>query len=85
MARLYVGLSVVAVILALMGLAGIVSYTAYSRQKEIGIRKVLGASAPNIFAVLSRDFVKLMVFANLLGWPLHWRPNGRRFVRFAAW
>ena len=40
--------------------------------KEIGIRKVLGATATNIVSLLSVDFVKLVVLANLLAWPVAW-------------
>lgn len=63
------GLSLVAIILALMGLAGIVSYIAFNRQKEIGIRKVFGASQRDILWIMNKDFVLLMFIAMLIATP----------------
>lgn len=63
-------LSGIAVVLALMGLAGIVSYIAYGRQKEIGIRKVLGASAGNILWTFNREFTLLIGLATLIALPI---------------
>lgn len=63
------GLSLVAIILALMGLAGIVSYIAFNRQKEIGIRKVFGASQKDILWMMNKDFVVLMLVAVLIATP----------------
>lgn len=63
-------LSLVAIILALMGLAGIVSYIAYGRQKEIGIRKVLGASAGNILWTFNKEFSWLMGIATIIALPI---------------
>jgi putative ABC transport system permease protein len=62
----------IAVLLACLGLFGLSSYTIQQRIKEIGIRKVLGASVPNIAALLSRDFLKLVVFAALISFPIAW-------------
>lgn len=64
------GLSLVAVILALMGLAGVVSYIARSRQKEISIRKVLGASTGNILFTFNKEFSLLMGLATLIALPI---------------
>ena len=63
------GLSLVAIILALMGLAGIVSYIAFHRQKEIGIRKVFGASRKDILWLMNRDFVLLLAIALVIALP----------------
>ena len=63
-------LSLVAVILALMGLAGIVSYVTYGRQKEIGIRKVLGASSGNILINFNKEFGILMIAATVIAAPI---------------
>ena len=46
------------------------SYTAEQRTKEIGVRKVLGASIPELMKMLSIDFIKLVIIANLFAWPI---------------
>ncbi len=61
-----------AIFIACLGLLGLASYSAETRVKEIGVRKVLGASVMNIVGLLSKDFVKLVLIANLLAWPLAW-------------
>ena len=53
-----------------LGLFGLASFMAERRTKEIGIRKVLGASETGIFVMLSRDFVRWVMIANLIAWPL---------------
>jgi putative ABC transport system permease protein len=59
-----------AIIVSCLGLIGLSSYTAVQRTKEIGIRKVLGASLPSIVTLLSFDFLKLIVVASLLALPV---------------
>ena len=59
-----------AIFIAALGLYGLASYTAQQRTKEIGVRKVLGASAPSLFLHLSREFVSLAMLASLLAWPV---------------
>jgi putative ABC transport system permease protein len=64
------------ILVACLGLFGLASFTATQRTKEIGIRKALGASLPGILLLLSKDYVKLMLLANLLAWPLaYWSIN----------
>jgi len=58
------------IFVACLGLFGLATFTAEQRRKEIGIRKVLGASVTNIVSLLSQDFLKLVLLANLLAWPL---------------
>jgi putative ABC transport system permease protein len=60
------------IFIACLGLLGLAIFTAEQRTKEMGIRKVLGASVANILALLSKDFLKLVVIANLIAWPLAW-------------
>jgi len=62
--------TVLAIIVACLGLIGLSSYTAVLRTKEIGIRKVLGASIGSLVAILSADFVKLVLAASLLALPV---------------
>jgi putative ABC transport system permease protein len=59
-----------AIIVASLGMIGLSSYTALQRTKEIGIRKVLGASVSNIISILSIDFIKLVVIASLISLPI---------------
>ncbi len=61
-----------AIIISCLGLFGLAAFTAQKRQKEIGIRKVIGASAAGITAMLSKDFLKLVGIALLIAFPLSW-------------
>jgi putative ABC transport system permease protein len=60
------------ILISCLGLFGLSAYSAEQRTKEIGIRKVLGASVTGIVALLSKDFLKLVILANVLAWPLAW-------------
>jgi len=62
--------SVFAIFIACLGLFGMASFAAEQRTKEIGIRKVLGASVAGVVVLLSKDFLKLVVVANLMAWPI---------------
>ncbi len=59
-----------AMFVACLGLFGLAAFTAERRTKEIGIRKVLGASAGRIVMLLSKDFLTLVMVANLIAWPV---------------
>jgi putative ABC transport system permease protein len=59
-----------AIVVACLGLFGLASFTITQRTKEIGIRKVLGASEKGILLLLSKDFAKLVLLANIIAWPL---------------
>lgn len=61
-----------AIFIACLGLFGLATFNTLQRVKEIGIRKVLGATVPGILALLSREIVMLMLAANLIAWPLAW-------------
>jgi putative ABC transport system permease protein len=75
--------SVLTIVIASMGLLGLALHAVNRRTKEIGIRKVLGASVASLVANLSKDFVKLMLLANLLGWPLAYLAAGKWLENFA--
>ncbi|GAB2586722.1 ABC transporter permease [Spirosoma areae] len=64
--------SLLAVLIASLGLFGLSSYTIAQRTKEIGIRKVLGASVPGIVALLSKDFLKLVLVSIVIASPIAW-------------
>ena len=68
--QLFVLFSFLAIVIACLGLLGLASYAAERRIKEIGIRKVLGSSVPGIIVRLSLDFVKWVLMANLIAWPI---------------
>ncbi|KAA9349953.1 ABC transporter permease [Larkinella humicola] len=61
-----------AVLIACLGLFGLATFTAEQRTKEIGVRKVLGASVASIITLLSRDFLKLILIAIVLASPIAW-------------
>jgi putative ABC transport system permease protein len=62
----------IAIIISCLGLFGLVAFTAQRRQKEIGVRKVVGATVSNIIMMLSKDFLKLVLIAVLIAFPLSW-------------
>jgi putative ABC transport system permease protein len=67
--RFSILLTLLALFIASLGLMGLTSYMAEKRTKEIGIRKVMGASVSNIIKELSIDFIKLILISNLIAWP----------------
>ncbi len=69
-AKISIVFCLLAIFVASMGLFGLAAYTAEQRRKEIGIRKVLGASVAKISQMLSKDFAKLVLVALLIGFPI---------------
>ena len=61
-----------AIIISCLGLFGLAAYTAERRTKEIGIRKVLGASVSGIAGLLSKDFLKLVAISCIVAFPVAW-------------
>lgn len=72
-----------AVLIACFGLLGLSAYNVVQRTKEIGVRKVLGASVVSIAGLLSKDFVKLVLAANLVAWPVAYFAMNRWLQDFA--
>lgn len=62
--------SLLTIFIACLGLFGLASFTAETRTKEIGIRKVLGASVPSIIQLLNQEYVKKVILAAFVAWPL---------------
>ncbi|MFC1724931.1 ABC transporter permease, partial [candidate division KSB1 bacterium] len=62
--------AVLAVFISCLGLFGLTAFTVEERKKEIGIRKVLGASVPNIILLLAGEYTRWVIAANLLAWPI---------------
>ena len=64
--------ALLAIVITCLGLFGLAAYTAERRTKEIGIRKVLGASVSGITSLLSKDFLKLVIISSIISFPLAW-------------
>jgi putative ABC transport system permease protein len=72
-----------ALFIASLGLFGLSSFIAEQRTKEVGIRKVLGASVPNIYLLLSKDILKLVAIATIISWPITYMTMNRWLENFA--
>jgi putative ABC transport system permease protein len=70
--KIFISFAVLAILIACLGLFGLAAYAAEQRTKEIGIRKVLGATVSNIVGMLSKDFLKLVLLASLIAFPVSW-------------
>lgn len=70
MSYLFSGFTGIAIFIACMGLFGLITFTAEQKTKEIGVRKVLGASAVNIVSLLSKDFLRLVLISNGIAFPI---------------
>jgi putative ABC transport system permease protein len=83
--------SFLAIFIACLGLLGLTSFSIARRTKEIGIRKVLGASVLNIVLMLSKEFIKWIIVANIIAWPVayfvmnHWLKNFAYRISFGIW
>lgn len=75
--------SALAIVISCLGLFGLVAFTAQKRQKEIGIRKVIGASVNTIMMLLIKDFLLLVLIAVLIAFPLAWYGMGQWLQGFA--
>ncbi len=81
--RVFQAFAFLAIGIACLGLFGLAAFTAERRTKEIGVRKVLGATVTNVVTLLSKDFVKLVLLANLIAWPLAWYAMNKWLQSFA--
>jgi putative ABC transport system permease protein len=75
--------AVLTIFVACLGLFGLVTYTAEQRTKEIGIRKVLGASITQVTQMLSREFLQLVLIASLIAFPVAWWGMNKWLQSFA--
>jgi putative ABC transport system permease protein len=83
MGQLSILFSALAILIACLGLFGLAAYAAEQRTSEIGIRKILGASVPNIVGLLSKDFSRLIGLAILIATPLAWLGMDKWLQNFA--
>lgn len=83
MGILFIVFTFLAIIIACLGLFGLATFTAEQQRKSIGVRKVLGASVVNILTLLNKDFLKLVLIANVLAWPITWLLMQKWLGQFA--
>ena len=81
--KIFTIFSSLAIFIACIGLLGLAAYTTQQRTREISIRKVLGASVSNIVAMLSKDFLKLVLIAALVAFPVAWWGMHKWLQNFA--
>ena len=91
MGQIFTFFTLMAIFISCLGLFGLASFTADQRTKEIGIRKVLGASVSNVVVLLSRDFTKWVILANVVAWPVaylvmnQWLQNFAYRISLGVW
>ncbi len=81
--QIFVAFSILTVIIACLGLLGLASFSAERRSKEIGIRKVLGAPVTGLVGLLAREFMGLVLLANIIAWPMAYFVMHRWLRSFA--
>ncbi len=81
--QIFTVFAVIAILIASLGLFGLVAYTAERRTKEIGVRKVLGSSVKGIIFLLTKDFVKLIFISTLVAVPVGWWSMNKWLEDFA--
>ena len=81
--KIFITFAFFAILIACLGLFGLVTYAAEQRTKEIGIRKVLGATVSNIVSMLSNDFLKLVAISALIAFPVAWYAMNKWLQDFA--
>jgi putative ABC transport system permease protein len=81
--RLFMHFSILAIFVACLGLSGLALFATQQRTKEVGIRKVFGSSVKNIVLLLTGDFLRWVLLANIIAWPLTWYAMNRWLENFA--
>jgi len=91
LSKIFASFTAFAIFIACLGLFGLASFMSEQRTKEIGIRKVLGASVPGIVVMLSKNFLKLVIIANIISWPIsyfvmkNWLQNFAYRTNMGVW
>jgi putative ABC transport system permease protein len=83
MGSVFSSFAILAIVVACLGLFGLSAFTAQQRTREIGIRKVMGASVARITVLLSSEFMRWVIIANLIAWPVAWLVMDRWLQNFA--
>jgi putative ABC transport system permease protein len=83
MGKIFLLFSILAILIACLGLFGLVTFAAEQRIKEIGIRKVLGAKITDIFEMLSKDFLRLLILSICIASPIAWWAMNKWLRDFA--
>ncbi len=83
LSEIFLTFSVLAILIACLGLFGLAAYATQQRTKEMGIRKVLGASIPQVVSLIAGDFIRLVIIANVIAWPLAYYAMERWLQSFA--
>ncbi|MEJ2048924.1 MAG: ABC transporter permease [Calditrichota bacterium] len=81
--RIILSFSILAIFIACLGLYGLILFSAEQKTKEIGIRKVLGASVRSVILVLAKEFIVLVISANIIAWPIAWFVMNKWLQNFA--
>ncbi|NQT80793.1 MAG: ABC transporter permease [Candidatus Aminicenantes bacterium] len=81
--RIFGYFAFIAIFVSCLGIFGLASFTAEKRTKEIGIRKVLGASVSSIVLLLSKEFSRWILLANIIAWPIGWYVMHKWLENFA--
>jgi len=81
--RIFSAFAFLAIFISCLGIFGLASFTAEKRTKEIGIRKVLGAPVSHIVILLSKEFSRWILLANLIAWPIGWYAMSKWLQNFA--
>jgi len=81
--RIFGYFAFVAIFVSCLGIFGLASFTAEKKTKEIGIRKVLGATVPSIVILLSKEFSRWILLANIIAWPIGWYAMHKWLENFA--
>jgi putative ABC transport system permease protein len=81
--KVFISLVIISILIACLGLLGLATFTAQQRVKEIGIRKVLGASVASVVGLLSKDFLKLVIIALVVAIPIAWYAMNRWLEDFS--
>lgn len=81
--RIFLYFTLLAIFIASLGLFGLAAFTAQQRSKEIGVRKVMGASIQDIVRLLSRSYIQLIIVANIIAWPIGYMAMYKWLQNFA--